>query len=148
MARAREKTLVLLLAGLFGCGPLSWIPGGAIGGTLKPAPPDWSFSEAVETVQLETRPDDPYSVTVWGVGIGSRFYVAASNRESAWARNIAADPRVRLRVGEELFELRATPTDDPAEVAAFVAGLERKYDYELGPELEQGAAVLFRLEPR
>jgi hypothetical protein len=140
--------LGLALAGLLGCGPLSWIPGGAIGGTPKPGPPDWSFSDAVETVQLETRPGDPYSVNVWGVGLGSRFYVAASSRESAWARNIVADPRVRLRVGEDLFELRAIPTDDPAEIAAFAAGLERKYDYEIGPELKSGDAMLFRLEPR
>jgi hypothetical protein len=87
-------------------------------------------------------------VNVWGVGLGGRFYIAASSRESTWARNIVADPRVRLRVGEDLFELRATPAEDPAEIAAFVAGLERKYDYEIGPELETGDAVLFRLEPR
>lgn len=139
---------VLALGFLLGCGPLAWIPGGELSGAPKPAPSDWGFSDTVETVQLETRPDNPYSVNIWGVGIGSRFYVAASSRESTWAENIAADRRVRLRAGADLFELRAIATEDPGEVDAFVAALERKYDYEFGPELRGGKAVLFRLEPR
>ena len=29
--------------------------GGELSGTVKPAPSDWSFTDSVETVQLETR---------------------------------------------------------------------------------------------
>ena len=142
----RRWSLALVFG--LGCGPLAWIPGGELSGTAQPVPSNWGFSDAVDTVQLETRPADPYSVNIWGVGIGNRFYVAASNRESGWARNIEADPRVRLRVGGSLFELRATRTEDPPELAAFVAALERKYDYDFEEDLRGGKAALYRLESR
>ncbi len=144
MKRRLELVLVLLLAG---CGPLVMFPGGKLSGTAKPAPADWSFSDAVETVQLETRPADPYSVNVWGVGLGPRFYVAAADRDSRWVGHVAQDPRVRLRVGDEVFDLRAERAEDPAELDAFVAALERKYDYEPDPEL-RAHALIFRLGPR
>ncbi len=135
----------LLLAA---CGPLVVIPGGELSGTVKPVPSDWSFTDAVETMQLETRPSDPYSVNVWGASAGGAFYVASGRgEEAAWAQHIAADPRVRLRVGDDLYELVAVRTDDAAELDAFRAALKRKYDAE--PDAEQEAeAILFRLEPR
>ena len=103
----RHWPVVALLFAL-GCGPLVMVPGGELSGTVKPAPSDWSFTDSVETVQLETRPEDPYSVNVWGVAAGDAFYVASGRGESAaWAKHIAADPRVRLRVGEDLYELSA-----------------------------------------
>jgi len=136
----------LLLALALGCGPLVMIPGGELSGTPKPVPADWSFSDAVETVQLETRPADPYSVNVWGVGMGSRFYVVAADPDTRWAAHVAEDPRVRLRVGEDLYELRAVRAEDPAELDAFVASLQKKYDYEV--DKEQRAQAVFRLEPR
>jgi hypothetical protein len=114
---------------------------------VEATPSDWSFSDAVEIVQLETRPDDPYSVNVWGVGVGSTFYIASGDAQSRWARNIDRDPRVRLKIGDVLYELRAARTDDPAEMEAFLAGAKRKYDFE--PNEEQRAnASLIRLEPR
>ncbi|MCI0636959.1 MAG: hypothetical protein L0206_24050, partial [Actinobacteria bacterium] len=48
MRRLRALALVLLT----GCGPLQMIPGGELSGTVRPAPPDWSFSDGVETEQL------------------------------------------------------------------------------------------------
>jgi hypothetical protein len=114
---------------------------------VEATPSDWSFSDTVEIVQLETRPGDPYSVNVWGVGVGSTFYIAAGDAQSRWARNIDTDPLVRLKIGEGLYELRAARTDDPAEMDAFLTGAKKKYDVE--PNEEQRAnASLFRLEPR
>lgn len=132
---------------LLACGPLVMIPGGELSGTPQPAPADWSFTDEIETVQLETLPEDPYSVNVWGVGVGSRFYVAAGDPDSRWAQNIGEDPHVRLKLGEDLYELQAVRTDDPVERDAFLAALERKYDFEPEPE-QRSQAALFRLEPR
>ena len=48
------------------CGPIGPIPGGALRGDPVAEPvQDWSFLDAEHTVQLETRPGDPYSVNVW-----------------------------------------------------------------------------------
>ncbi len=132
---------------LLACGPLVSIPGGQLSGTLRPLPMEWAFSDSIKTVQLETRPSDPYSVNVWGVAIGTTFYVASGDSESRWARHIAEDPRVRLRIGKNLYELRAVGTDDPAELDAFLAAAKRKYDFEPEPD-ERAKAALFRLEAR
>ncbi len=148
-ATAVVTGLMLVLIGLMlvGCSPFVTIPGGELSGSLEPTPSDWSFSDAVETVQLETRPGDPYSVNVWGVGVGSTFYLAAGDAQSRWARNIDRDPLVRLKIGEGIYELRASRTDNLAEMDAFLAGAKKKYDFE--PNEEQRAnASLFRLEPR
>jgi hypothetical protein len=132
-----------------GCGPLVMVPGGELSGAVKSAPSDWSFTDSVETVQLETRPDDPYSVNVWGVAAGDAFYVASGRGESAaWAKHIAADPRVRLRVGDDLYELVAVRTADEAEMNAFIEAARKKYDGFEPDEQQRKEAILFRLEPR
>ncbi len=143
------RAILSVVAGLalLACQPIAMLPGGGLRGTVEPVPSDWSFSDAIKKVQLESRPSDPYSVNVWGVGVGERFYVAAGDSENNWVRHIAADPRVRLKLGSAIYELRATRTDDPAELDAFLEEVKQKYDFEPEPE-QREKAVLFRLEPR
>lgn len=144
------RTLILLSCLLaLGCGPTGPLPGGKLRGkTASEVPSDWAFADSVENVQLETRPAAPYSVNVWGAGIGKFFYVASGDgSESAWAQHILAEPEVRLRVGDTIYELRAVRVEDDAERERFLAALERKYAWEPEPgQSEQ--AWLFRLEPR
>ena len=132
------------------CGPLGPLPGGHLSGELEPTPPsDWSFAEDEKTVQLETNPSDPYSVNVWGAGIGKGFYLAAGGgAESRWAQNIASNPEVRLRIGRRIYELRAMRVDeDPRERQDFLAAMKRKYDWDPTAE-ETREAWLYRLEAR
>jgi len=139
-------SILLLLVGTACGGPLVMIPGGELSGPVEAVPDSWAFSDAHEDVQLETRPADPYSVNVWGVAAGDAFYVAGSN-ENRWAGHIAANPAVRVRIDGTIYELAATPTDEAAELEAFLAAVKKKYDWE--PDDEQRAgATLFRLEPR
>ncbi|MFP6655555.1 MAG: hypothetical protein VCB25_07995 [Myxococcota bacterium] len=133
---------------LLACGPLVMVPGGALSGSVVPVPADWSFSDAIETIQLETRPSDPYSVNLWGIGIGKNFYVATSSAGSRWATHVSEDPRVRLKLGDDLYELIATRTKDSAELDAFLAALKTKYDHEPERAKDFEEATLFRLEAR
>ena len=131
------------------CGPIGPIPGGRLSGKeTAAAPTDWSFSDDGEDVQLETRPSDPYSVNIWGAGIGSHFFVASGKgAEAEWAQHIVADPNVRLRVGDTLYDLRAVRVEDDASRDQFLAAGKRKYDWQpSGDEAEN--AWLFRLDPR
>jgi hypothetical protein len=146
----RSSVLSILAATLLaqGCGPLVMFPGGELSGEVKPVPSDWSFTDDVETFQLETRPDDPYSVNVWAVAANDTLYVASGRgEEGGWAKHIAADPRVRLRAGDDLYELAAVMTRDDAELDAFLAAAQKKYDFDPEPE-QREEAVLFRLETR
>jgi hypothetical protein len=73
-SRASAFTLMAVLIGACGA-PLGPIPGGALDGDLTPWPDDWLHAEECENVLLQTNPVEPYSVTIWGVGIDQAFYV-------------------------------------------------------------------------
>jgi hypothetical protein len=143
----RILIVLIALSGALACGPLVMIPGGRLSGTVAPVPDDWSFSDDVETVQLETRPDDPYSVNIWGVAVGDEFYVASGKSDNAWATHIAADDRVRLRVDESIYELRAVRDDSADGRERFLAAAKAKYDFEPDPE-QTSDATLFKLVAR
>jgi len=150
---AMKRAMAILFGVLMlsvGCGgPVVMIPGGALSGTVQPVPSDWGFSDEFENIQLETRPSDPYSVNLWGVGEGATFYIASGRGlESRWARHIEADSNVRLRLGENIYELRAVRTDDPKDREEFMAALKAKYDDFEPDEEDAAAAILYRLESR
>jgi hypothetical protein len=100
-------------------GPFVLLPGGKLDGDARPAPSDWTFAGDYGTVQLETRPEDPYSVNVAFTVVDNRLYINAGDTETQWVKNIAANPRVRLRMDGVLYELRAERVTDPAEIAVF-----------------------------
>ena len=148
-AHLRHLSLAFLAAcAAAGCEPTFVFAGGELAGTEQPTPPSWEFSADFDTVQIETRPTDPYSVNVWGVGVGGSFYVAASDAaDAAWAGAIEAEPRVRLRIGDDIYPLLATRTDDPAELADVTDAYLDKY----GGERERSFirhAWVYRLESR
>ena len=147
MSRPLTLSILLFLPLIaLGCGPMVMIPGGELSGTVEAHPASWSFTDAVDTVQLETRPADPYSVNIWCVASGDSLYVAGS-RDSKWTQNVAADGLVRLRVDGRLFELRASEASAPEDIEAFIVASKAKYDFELEPG-QRESAILFRLEAR
>ena len=126
------------------CGaPLGPIPGGKLQGIIEPWPKDWSHAEDVDNVLLETNPTDPYSVTVWGLGIEGSFFVGASKRSNQWAENLEMDPRVVLDVDGVLYRAlakRVTNSKTNDEVAQkFIA----KYD--LDPDALKSEGAFYQL---
>jgi hypothetical protein len=144
--KSAQRIATLLFLTLTACEPLVMIPGGELSGRELPVPASWDFANDIETFQLETSPEDPYSVNVWGIAVGPDFYVAGTG-DSGWVERLSADPRVRLRIGEYLYALRGVPVADTDSIARFVAEVKRKYDMDLDPS-QQEEAVLFRLEAR
>ncbi len=147
--RPREALLVaaLVAAAAFlatACEPLYILPGGELSGTEHPAPDDWTFAEAEQVVQLEVRPADPYSVNVWGVGVGRHFYLGSSSAPK-WTRAMEEDPLVRLRVAGRIYPLSAALVTDTAEIDAVVAAYVAKYDVD---PAEEQVAAMFRLSAR
>ena len=145
----RRASLLILSFAVLGCEPWGPLPGGRLSGEVAPnAPADWSFADEHEVVQIETRPSDPYSVNLWGAGVGESFFVAAGEGETAdWAHHLLEDPNVRLRVGDTIYELRAVRIQDEAEVTRFMSALRRKYEFEPTEE-QRRDAWLFRLDAR
>ena len=136
---------VACLVGVAGCGePLVTIPGGELAGMERDAPAQWSG--VPDTIQLETRPSDPYSINIWGVGIDEHLYVATGTDGANWTPFIASDPRVRVRVEEDLYRLRANLVDDPDERARVAAAFEAKYDLDPNDGWVADGGMIFRLE--
>jgi hypothetical protein len=131
-----------------GCsGPTVLLPGGALDGKTTEAPADWSFTDAVSTIQLETQPADPYSVNIWVIALGPNLYVHAGANRSTWVEHMEADPNVRLRVGDAIYELTAARVTEQGELDRFADAYERKYDRR--PRNENVAEVyLYRLSAR
>lgn len=133
---------------LIGCEPIAIIPGGELSGEVAAVPPSWSVMDATETVQLETRPADPYSINIWAVGIGQDLYVAAgAGKDARWTDYIAENPDVRLRLANSIFELRATRVLDAAERLRVVDKYASKYDLDINDNFVEDA-WLYRLDPR
>lgn len=135
-------------APLAGCSePFVLLPGRALEGEVAAPPENWSFTDEVSTVQLETRPADPYSVNIWATAAGDDLYVHAGANRSAWVEHIEADPAVRLRVNGTIYELVASRVEMQEEFDRFADAYERKYGRR--PRNENVAEVyLFRLRPR
>lgn len=129
MLRTTVLVLTLLLAvSVAGCnGPLVLLPGGAIEGPTAAVPNDWSFTDDVDTVQLETRPTDPYSVNIWVIGLAEHLYVHAGTHRSTWVEHMEGDPNVRLRVNGSIYELTASRVEAQEEFDRFSDAYERKY---------------------
>ena len=144
----RSVTMLCSCLLFIGCGPIVTVPGGKLSGATQPMPSSWAFTDEIEIVQLETRPSDPYSVNIWTVATEDVLYiVAGSGPETAWARNIEADPRVRLRVDDSIYELKAVRSNDDASRDVFLVEAKKKYDFD--PEQEDlSKAVVYRLESR
>ncbi len=142
----RRFLLTCLIAGLLaGCGgPVLIIPGGTLSGPLKPTPDTW---QAVpDTIQVEFRPSrDPYSINIWGVGLGSDLYIATSADGTRWSVFLASDKDVRVRIDETLYALRAAPVSDTDERTRVLARYIEKYDLEIEDSwVETG--LIYRLD--
>lgn len=112
--------LAALVVVLWGCeGPVAVFPGGVLDGQVKSPPQSFAFARDAGTIQLETRPDDPYSVNIACVVVGDALYVSAGDNKARWVENMEASPLVRLRIDGVVYELRAQRVTDDAEMRAF-----------------------------
>lgn len=102
----------LVLVTVAACEPIYVLPGGALSSPEHPAPVNWAFTADEAVVQLETRPADPYSVNLWGVGLGPYYYVSSAPG-AKWAALVAEEPRVRLRSTGASFRCPHLPSPMP-----------------------------------
>ena len=164
-ARTRSAWLLVGLLGT-GCAPFLVFPGGELRGTpASSGVEDWGLTDEVEFVQIETRPDRPYSVQVYGVGSGNAFYIASqgwrgalgSPHRARWIGHLAEDPRIRLQVDGTLYELTGVRVEEDEEVEHVRQLFLRKYGdaaeswgfWRRAPEAPRASeAFVYRLDPR
>ena len=141
-------SIICLCLLLGACEPMGPMPGRILSGDLTSIPDDWAHTADEKTIQLETSPGkSPYSVNLWGVGIGSSFYIVSANgADTKWARRIADNSEVRLRIGQQIYELRAGIVSEQSELDTVKAGFQSKYDMESSDDFP--SALIYRLGAR
>ena len=122
---ARERLLrigaALLVVLSLGCGgPFFMIPGGQLSGPEVSEPvDDWSFVDD-RFIDLETRPDDPYSVELNYVVRDGQLYIDPAEGRR-WLDHLRKDPRARVRFGDRIYPVTAVLVGGPGEVEGFDA---------------------------
>ncbi len=142
----RSLAVVVLVAQLVGCGdPLSTIPGGKLAGETTAAPAIWT--DLPEIIQVETRPSDPYSINIWGVGIERDLYIATGTDGTTWTGFIKDDPHVRVRIDASMYELLAMSVTDSTERNKVVSAYSDKYELDRDDNWVK-TGLIFRLDRR
>jgi hypothetical protein len=108
---------------LVGCGgPVGPLAGGRLAGTVAGPPvADWSFADAHRLMEIEVRPERPYSVQIHHYVVARRLYFeGAPGGWGRWRRYLRADRRIRVRFGGHVHAAQAVEVTDPQEVAAIL----------------------------
>jgi hypothetical protein len=131
---AARISLLLLCLVLGACQPADERPGQWLSGTLKPYPQDWTFAAPVPEIALQVSTPYliPHSVTIWCAVLDGALYVAAARPETKhWPGWVDKDPNVRIRIGEDLFDVRLVPLEDEALVRRVLAVQAEKYGFDM-----------------
>ncbi|MEE3330816.1 MAG: hypothetical protein VX246_08090 [Myxococcota bacterium] len=131
--------------------PIGPVAGRALSGAEEAYPANWDFSEEAYTVAVETRPEDPHSVTTlaW-VHEGSLHVPAMNGTNKKWTQIVLDDSRVRIKVGDRVFpaKLVRVALTDPE---PFLDSAAVKYS-QIAENREDGELPediwMFRVEPR
>jgi hypothetical protein len=102
---------------------------------------DWAFYTGPKKIWVQTRTwyGIPHSVTTTSFVVDGALYVPCRDCETKrWPKNVARDPRVRLKIDGKLYERTAVPISDEAERARLVL--------QLAGEARPNVAV-FRMDP-
>lgn len=127
--RRPHPAALLLLPLLLANGPCGPVAGGPLDGPVhSEVVTDWRFTEPLSTIEVETKPNAPLSVTTWCVTDGPTLYVPSRNAANKpWVQNVVADPRVRLRIDGQIYAGTLARVSDPEEQRRVVALLRDKY---------------------
>jgi hypothetical protein len=111
------------------------------------APSDWIFAGEYGFMELEARPEEPYSVNIAYTVVDGNLYANAGDTETQWVKNMASNPLVVVAMDGELYLLHAQRVTDADELARFGATWTRQGSFHRDPsKLDQ--AWVYRLRPR
>jgi hypothetical protein len=142
VTRILEAVVVCLVVSLIvlritGLPPHDRIPGLWLKGNLVTTPvSDWSFTDKIETVNVQTSTwyGIPHSVTTYCVAYNGQLYLTSVYPAGVvypngrnWNSNVARDPHVRIKIGNNVYDRVLSYVSDPAEHAAVLAVKRKKY---------------------
>jgi hypothetical protein len=118
-------------------------PGFGLSGEVAQQPVlDWSFASDAKEIFIETATPYfiPHSVTIWCVTLDNQLYVGAWEADTKhWVTNVARDPNVRLKIGDQIYAQKLEPIADTATIAELDEAYARKYEYDEEEDEEEDA---------
>lgn len=107
--------------------PVFILAGKRVSGDEATYPADWSFTNDYPTIFVESRPDDPHSVTTscW-LHEGALYIPAQSGSTKSWTHYVLDDPRVRIKVGDTVYLARLDRVGEDR-IPRLVASRAEKY---------------------
>lgn len=112
----------LLYFRVFGLQPKDTRPGLWLSGTLVTEPvTDWTFTDNHSEifVQTNTRYGIAHSITTYCIEFEGNLYLFSAYygggtfpEDRTWNRNVARDPRIRMKIGDSLYDQQLTVEND------------------------------------
>ena len=130
-------------------GPIGPFKGGRLvaGERVNEPVADWSFATATNRLELETTPEHPRSLTTWLLVVDRQLYVPSGlGARKTWPTAVEADPRVRVRLGGKIYELRAARVTDAETLRRLSEASKVKYGVGDAPPYE--STFYYHLVPR
>jgi hypothetical protein len=106
------------------------------GNVVKDPVADWTFTDKYQTVKVQTRDRLllPHSVTTYCVSNNGQLYLTSVYQAGLvyphgrhWNENVARDPHVRIKIGDQLFDRTLVYVTDPVEREAVIRNKAKKY---------------------
>jgi len=123
--------LALLAAGCFE--PSDRRPGLWLSGEVVQKPVlNWDFTKEHNEIFIETQTPwlVPHSVTIVCTTLGDQLYVGAREPDGKrWVDNVDRDPRVRLKIGDRIYEGRLEAVTRPLEKESVYTAYSEKYGW-------------------
>ncbi len=136
-----------------GVGPIGPVPGGVLWGETREPEGDWSFTDSIKEIQVQTHVGVlPWSVTTWVLSSEGELFLAAGYCERIWTNRVKQDPDIKVRIAGKVYEMQARQETDRTLGARLAPVVLAKYmgiavDTANWVEGEQTGCV-FRVEPR
>ena len=115
---------------------------------------DWSFTEQVQEIYVETRTwyFIPHSINTYCATYSGELYLFSAYYQGGefpygrlWNQNVLRDPRVRLKIGNQLFDREVSFVTNAAEKEATFQRFVEKYTEWTSPGIEN--VHIFRVLP-
>ncbi len=129
--------LALVILSITGLDPNQRRAGLWLKGDAASFPADWTFADKHQTLLLETHPWYliPHSVTIFFVTDNGNLYLHADYYSAgqrfpggkSWTASVARNPKVRVKIGNQVFDGKAVLVTDPAEFNALFEDFRKKY---------------------
>jgi hypothetical protein len=139
--------VLLIILRITGFPPKDRRPGLWLTGPVSTAPvADWSFTDQHYTIQVQTNTwyGVAHSVNTFCIATNGQLYLASIHPAAApypgprnWDQNVARDPRVRLKIGGQIYDRVLVHVTDQAEHDAVIQAQTKKYPkYKYGKDMD------------